>query len=554
MRKLFFLWFIQGYAALNLTWGVPAVSLDSNPPLGDTDLHPKIAIDPTGNAVAVWGRTTGKGAAEDIWAAVYHHSSRVWMGPTKVSGGGSAANSQVLLDAEGSATLIWEEGFPSQIMTRTLSAQGVWAPDLSAPPKQIHPSPHAQIKPLMGIDSEGNILAIWMEFQNKKYHIHSSYKPRGFWWGDFGAISTGETDACFLTGKEFALNQQGKAIAVWSEQHGNRGEIWGNSFSQGSWRGPFQIFSEEGKIGEHPSVGIDSLGNATIVWCQNGTLFSRSLQQGSLSPKILTVSDPNFFSQHPCVGVDGEGNALVVYERNDWMHKFIASASLPFQGQAWNAPIDLSSPTPRSFGKAGFPTLAFNEIGDAVAIWKEYNGEKLVVGGAGYATGTWSMIKILSSPDQEAGSDGLEDLSISMNTAGNILAIWPEDTSHKGSYQIKATVGVALAATAPLPPKIKIDDPEQIVQIIMGVATGKQVKRRFPAHTDLINILNWDPSNEAVFYRVYRGHLAGLVGTTQATRYEDHRREPKKQETYLITAVDRNGQESPPITLVVKPL
>jgi hypothetical protein len=35
--------------------------------------------------------------------------------------------------------------------------------------------------------------------------------------------------------------------------------------------------------------------------------------------------------------------------------------------------------------------------------------------------------------------------------------------------------------------------------------------------------------------------------------FEDHQRVPKQKETYLITVVDENGQESVPMTIVVHP-
>ena len=121
-RALFFLLVIQGYAAFNLTWGMPAVNLDSNPPIGDTDVNAAVAIDPFGNGVATWGRTTDANVTEDIWAALYNHSTRTWTGALKISGGASAANSQVAMDSFGNAIFIWDEGFPTQIKSRTLSA------------------------------------------------------------------------------------------------------------------------------------------------------------------------------------------------------------------------------------------------------------------------------------------------------------------------------------------------------------------------------------------------------------------------------------------------
>ena len=139
-----------------------------------------------------------------------------------------------------------------------------------------------------------------------------------------------------------------------------------------------------------------------------------------------------------------------------------------------------------------------------------------------------------------------------MNLAGNIIAIWPEDRTGKGTQQIKATSGVGLANTAPPPP---IADP---VTIVDGITSGYQISHRLPAHLDLINVLNWSwPVSETgtpiAHYRIYRNNLSNLIGTSTTAYFEDHQRVPKQKETYLITSMDMNAQESPPMTLIVHP-
>lgn len=548
MRVLFFfLCIIQGYAAFNLTWGTPALNLDSNPPVGDTDGNAAIAIDPMGNAVAVWGRTAGTAATEDIWAALYNHSLRVWTGAVKISGGGSASNSKVAMDSAGNAIFIWDEGFPTQIMSRTLSSTGVWSPPIGTPPHLVAHSKNAQISPQVVTDSAGHALAIWMEFSKGNYRIHSAKKPLGMPWSDLGEISSGLKSANLTTAKAIAINGSGSAIAVWEESDDNSVEIHGAQFVKGEWRSPLVIAAQKGKSAQFPSAGIDSYGNAVIVWNQDQTIQSKTLINGSLSSTTLIASDPKYPSMHPDIGVDSMGNAVVIFERSNTMHKFIASSTFSFKSNTWTAPIDISGPSDTGVAAAGYPVLSLNSIGDGVAIWKEHTGDHMIIQGAGYSLGTWSFIKTLSSPTNNAGaSTPAYDISVAVNQAGNIMAVWPEDASKAGSLQIKATAGVGLANAAPLPPVIA---PETILS---GIASGKQIIRRFPAHADLINILTWNTPGGVDHYKVYRGNLSTLIGTTIDPYFEDHQRIPNKHETYLITSVDNNGQESSPMTIVVQ--
>ncbi|MBX7067092.1 MAG: hypothetical protein K1X28_07665 [Parachlamydiales bacterium] len=543
MRLLFLLWSVQVFAAYNLTWGMPALSLDTNPPIGDTDSNAYIAMDPMGNAVATWSRTTGKGASENIWAAVYNHSQRVWTGAVRISGGGSASNSQTAVDSTGNAIFVWEEGFPTRICFRILSSDGVWTPDPSMPPAVVHSSKNAQTFPQIAVDSNGNALAIWNEFFGGINHIFSAKKPFGMSWIDLGEIATGLQDTSLIPSKALAMNPSGDALAVWLE---NKQEVHMAHFLMGEWHEPMIVAQNNATS---PSICIDREGDGVIVWSQNHAILSKRFQKGKLSDAPLVISHPDYVAERPSVGMDASGNAVVVYERYNSMHKFIVGANLNKTASSWTKPLDISAPSPSDANAAGYPVFSMNAIGDGVAIWKEWTGTNMVIQGAGFSLGTWSSIRTLSSPSGDAGSPSpAYDIFVTLNEAGNILAIWPEDPFKNGAQQIKATAGAGLANIGPLPPIVVP------ATIMKGVVTGMQMKHRFPAHIDLINVLTWESPGSVHHFNVYRKNLSSFIGMTNEPRFEDHQRVPKEIETYLITSVDHNGQESGPITIVVNPL
>lgn len=606
MKKIltvcFFALAVMGHAAFNLTWAVPAVSLDSNPPPGDTDLNVTIASDRLGNAAAAWGRTTGKGASEDIWAASYRHGARVWTSGVQISCGANSANPTVAMDHGGNALFLWEEGFPSQIVYRVQTAKGVWRPALSLPAKPVCPSTQSQTLAKVAIDGDGHALAIWMEYSGDQYQIRSGKKLFGKPWADLGVISSKENSAQIHLTAPLALNRSGEAIAVWQEVNNSTGfaEIHGARYHKGIWQSPLLVFANADQHSLFPSVGIDEGGNAVIVWNQFGKenlIQSRSWVDGELSSQILTASDPLWISQRPFVAVDAQGHAIVVYERYDKglkgsnsVNKYIAATTLCYGSNSWSTPVDISGPSLDSTlaTSAGFPILSVNALGDAVALWKEYDGMHTLIRAAGYSMGTWSLYRTLSSPQDNSGGHSY-DLAVSINEAGSIIAVWPEDPSGIQSHQIKAAAGVGLAIASPHPPislpqqevaevttpsvtlppvtmpVTHIDPPlpivtqielaEAIVDPPMQVWPGTQVFHRFPGHGDLINQLNWaPPASPIAYYRIYRGGLSSLIGTSKIPYYEDHQRIPGKLESYLITCVDENGQESVPATILVAPL
>ena len=546
MRAFLFLCAIQGYAAFNLTWGVPALNLHTNPPPGDTDGNASVAVDPMGHAVAVWGRTSGHQAIEEILAALYNHSLRTWTGAVRISGGGNASNAKVTIDENGSALLIWEEGFPTQIFSRTLTAQGVWIPDVTMPPTPVRASKNAQVFPQITLDpASGEMIAIWMEFSGGIYRIHSAKKGVDAPWIDLGEVSSGIHSATLPPRTSLAVGRSGKGMAVWEELHQGVCEVHGAAYSQGAWGQPLRIAAVPKKSCEFPSVGVDAAGNGVIVWSEENSIRSKTWIEGKLSDPLL-VSSPTQISLHPAVGVDGAGNGVVVFERYNAMHKFISAADLPFKGSSWTSPRDISGPTDFAGDGTGYPVLSINSIGDGVAVWKESTRTHRIIRGSGYSLGTWCLPQTLSSADTHSGASPY-DVGVSLNLAGNIIAVWPEDPSRTGSFQIKATAGAGLANLGPPPP---LPDP---LTIQTDIVFGQQKKIRFPAHTDLINILTWVSSNGAAYYNVYHEDLARRIGRTDKPLYEHHQREPEKQEIYLVTSVDQYGQESGPITIVVPP-
>lgn len=537
---IFFLWTLQGFAAFHLTWGIPAISLDSNPPAGDSDVHPTVAIDPFGNAVAAWGRTAGMSATEDIWAASYHHASRVWTGALRVSGGGNASNASVAMDGKGNAILVWEEGFPTQIFYRTLSADGVWSPPLGTAPFSVVESAYAQTVPHIAMDPSGQPVVLWQEYYGGLTHIHSAKKLSDSSWTLFGALSDPSVNARLLCPKPMAFNMQGEGVAVWEEEDNG---VHGAYYADGSWMVPFFV-----GLGKEPSVGIDEEGSGMIVWNQDGLIQSKSFTRGALSDFFMNVSDFHFAAQRPCVGLDEKGNAVVVFERFDagFMHKFVSGATWIAGDSNWSLPVDISAPSPAGVAGTGFPLLSINAIGDGVVIWKEFNGEKTVIQGAGYSLGTWSFIRTLSSKSDQAGRLSPHcDMGIALNLAGNIIAVWPEDPSGMNTPHIKSVPGTGLAIAGPMPPLV--DEKS----LFLGVGKGYQISHRFPAHTDLINILDWTSPGGVAYFNVYRGNLSSLIGTSSTPHYEDHQRERGKKVTYLITSVDVHGHESGPMTIVV---
>jgi hypothetical protein len=117
---------------------------------------PRVALDPAGNAMAVWDRSNG---TDDILQASYRPAGGAWQPADDLSAPGQNASFQrVALDGQGNAVAIWRRSDGSNLIVQGSSRPlgGAWRPgqDLSAPGRDAR-------SPLLAIDPAGNAVVVW---------------------------------------------------------------------------------------------------------------------------------------------------------------------------------------------------------------------------------------------------------------------------------------------------------------------------------------------------------------------------------------------------------
>ncbi len=167
------------------------------------------------------------------------------------------------------------------------------------------------------------------------------------------------------------------------------------------WSNPTTISSPQINASD-PQIVIDSQGNATAAWIENGIIqtASRPYNSNWSSPQPITATG----ASSPKLDIDSTGNVTVIWIANNT----VLSATLPFQG-SW------SSSTTISKSGAASIKLAVDDIGNAVAVWTR-NG---FIESAKKPFGkTWQASKVISS----IGNDSNPDIAIAHN--GQIVAVW----------------------------------------------------------------------------------------------------------------------------------
>ncbi len=205
-------------ARVGRRWSAP----EDLSPEGRDALGPQIAVDPTGNAVAIWRLIHGFGAAVQAasrppggrWSApravsakgeetfvpqvaagggeavvlwessdgvarsvrgAWRTATGPWSRPTVLSGRGEGSAPAIAIDPAGEAVAVWEgKAGRTVIESSARPAGGAFSPPVALSAK----GPNA-LKPGVALDSAGEAVAVWQRFAGKGFTIESAARPPG---------------------------------------------------------------------------------------------------------------------------------------------------------------------------------------------------------------------------------------------------------------------------------------------------------------------------------------------------------------------------------------
>ena len=287
--------------------------------------RPQIAVDASGNALAVWRQSDG--TRLNIWANSFTAATNSWGTATLIEtdNAGNAGSPQLAYDASGNALAVWEQfdGTRDNIYANRFTAAtnswgiaGLIETDLGN-----------AFDPQIAIDASGNALAVWSQFDGTRHNIYANrFAAATGSWGTSALIET--NNAGSASRPQIAVNASGDALAVWHQFDGTRINIWANRFT----------------------AATSSWGTAALIETEN----------------LGSAGDPQ-------IAFDGSGNALAVWRQSDgtrsniWANRFTAATS------SWGTAALIET---ENLGNAGYPQIAFDGSGNALAVWEQSDGTR----------------------------------------------------------------------------------------------------------------------------------------------------------------------------------
>lgn len=207
------------YQASSATWST-AAPLD----LGAGAISsPTVAIDPTGNGIAIWIQKNTNFAT---FANRFDGFSSTWQGETSLDSGNVAAIPSISMDAAGNALASWESGTPLTFVKvrRYDRLAANWSALVAVSDNSGNSS-----TPSVALDPEGNGVVLWSQRDGVQNNIlgtrysaaNDSFGPAVF---VENAPRSATNPIVFLGGP------QHKGVAVWKQLNATISDLWANRF------------------------------------------------------------------------------------------------------------------------------------------------------------------------------------------------------------------------------------------------------------------------------------------------------------------------------------
>ncbi len=291
----------------------------STPAANNQDtFRPKVAVQPNGNAYAVWNNVGGGPDITVVEAARYVAATDSWDVPVRLAGPGYFALPDVAVDPFGNAFFL-----------------------------------------------VARILYPRAEFQVVRYAPASGTMT----------TTTLSSQALVTNSWGVAADATGNAMVVWGEVTGIHAARYDHASA--TWGSPVRI-SVEG--GFHPQLAIDGLNHVTAVWLrgqppEDPPYVIQAARFDSLSltwSPANDLSEPNNgFAGLISVAADAVGNVTALWTRFNGTHSIAQAARFVKAAGTWSSVTDLSAPEVDAYD----PIVAADPAGNVVGLWHHCTGE-----------------------------------------------------------------------------------------------------------------------------------------------------------------------------------
>lgn len=384
-------------------WNSPVVL----PGQSGSAADPSVAVG-NGNFGMAWDQAVGSGNSV-IEFQFYNPGGTPTFGPTKPLDAGPGSAPVVAMDVSGDVAVVWTELLPSgftaiQVQRCTAGSPPNWGASVATVSNQARYA----FSPRVGTDDLGNVVVAWLEAADPStgpYTLQTAWFIFGTqtWYGPYSP-QLSATDA-IAPGFALAMNTPpgvaGIAQVAWSESTdgGSTYQLYTTGFNAatGAWGTPLMVSAAAANAFQ-PAVALDHAGDILLAWTQGaqspstaalwGAAYATAPELWSVAytftapgaglwstPAALPTTTP--FVQAPTLAMSPSGLGALAWQgylTSTW--RIYGSLNSP--GYGWSYPATLNVVSVATGGDASAPTVACNDIPQAVVAWSQAADASLV--------------------------------------------------------------------------------------------------------------------------------------------------------------------------------
>jgi hypothetical protein len=394
-------------------WSVPTAVENGALPADELAL----GGDPAGDVIAAWAR-----AGDGVAAARFDHAGRTWSPPVALAPEANADQVSLSVGAAGSAIVVWRDrsGELASIWSSWFDrASGTWR----APELVERDETGDAAAPSVAAMPGGGAVAVWHQWDGLRESLWANTlaESPARWTGRFLLETTDSADAIE---PDVAVDAQGNAVAVWTQNDGSSVTVWAarRSADDGRWNAPFML-SESGfataNATSAPRVALDAAGNALALWTMTSSRSSSAwASRYDAGADTWSVAQPlgdtsgRASTSSAALAMDAAGNGFAAWRRSDeagvWLWASVFSAA----NGSWLGAKRLEE-------GVGPPALAAAGDRQAAIIWQAFGDGGVRAVRFDGRSGGWGPSTVL---DRSTG--GFAPPQISVDPAGGATAIF----------------------------------------------------------------------------------------------------------------------------------
>jgi len=288
----------------------------------------------------------------------------------------------------------------------------------------------------MAMDSHGNAIIVWEQYDGFNHRIYISEYRNGTWThpADLAAdaISLAGSDASW---PHVAMDDHGNAIIVWEQYVGSNNQIYMSEYRNGSWTHPADLATDAisiaGSWAIPMNVAMNNNGDAIIAWMQkNGTInqiYMSEYRNGSWShPSDLAkdaISIPGTTVWGGEIAMNNLGRAIIAWVQNDGITYQVYFSE--YRNGVWSHPTDLETDAisiPRSDVRGVH--VAMDDNDNAIISWAQSDGLSNRIYLSEYRNERWTHPSDLAVDPIDVGGSNATVSSVTMDNLGNSIIAW----------------------------------------------------------------------------------------------------------------------------------